>query len=299
MLYELCFCLLSLDGSQISSTVLWWSDIIYTHDETSPLRFHYKLPKGDTNKQTGWPDCSETSLQHSNIKPAISNNNCRPTTQSSGIWDKNMNMQSPAQDFGERVITLNRAHVNNFGGRRARVGAIEIVRSNGWVFQWLGIWKMYLRRMTIASPRVILVRDGQNCVLRILPWDRCGTRGPLIHRHCNTSLDSLWSWFKRKSFVPLRLLAWERIQTNALDNWCKSWIGTDYSSPLTPEGWFEEGLLPGVHVWTPPTTTCGNSNCAETSYLVSQKLEIWWRVFYAHPELFEIEYDQWVERSPS
>jgi len=131
------------------------------------------------------------------FKPAIANNNCRPTTQSSGIWDKNMNMQSPAQDFGERVITLNRAHVNNFGGRRARIGVIEIVRSNGWVFQWLGIWKMYLRRMTIPSPRVILVRDGQNCVLRILPWDRCGTRGPLIHRHCNTSLDSLWSWFKR------------------------------------------------------------------------------------------------------
>ena len=35
-----------------------------------------------------------------------------------------MNLQSPAQDFGERVITLNRAHVNNFGGRRARVGRV-------------------------------------------------------------------------------------------------------------------------------------------------------------------------------
>ena len=29
-------------------------------------------------------------------------------------------------------------------------------------------------------------------------------------------------------------------------------MGTDFSSPLTPEGWFEEGLEPGVHVWAPP-----------------------------------------------
>ena len=34
--------------------------------------------------------------------------------------------------------------------------------------------------------------------------------------------------------------------------WFKSWTGSDYSEPLEPEGWFEEGHLPGVHTWSPP-----------------------------------------------
>ena len=38
----------------------------------------------------------------------------------------------------------------------------------------------------------------------------------------------------------------------ALDDWCKSWMGSGFHKPLTQEGWFEEGLLPGVHVWAPP-----------------------------------------------
>jgi hypothetical protein len=37
-----------------------------------------------------------------------------------------------------------------------------------------------------------------------------------------------------------------------LEDWCKSWMGIDYAPLLTPEGWFEHGRLPGVHIWTPP-----------------------------------------------
>ena len=29
-------------------------------------------------------------------------------------------------------------------------------------------------------------------------------------------------------------------------------MGEDYSSPLAPEGWFEEGHKSGVHIWAPP-----------------------------------------------
>jgi hypothetical protein len=29
-------------------------------------------------------------------------------------------------------------------------------------------------------------------------------------------------------------------------------MSEDYKGPLTPEGWFWDGHLPGVHVWTPP-----------------------------------------------
>ena len=101
-------------------------EIIYTHDETSPLLSHNKLPKSD-NKQTNRLGDPIALRLHYNIhiKPATATNNCRPTTHRVAVfWDKNMNMQSPAQDFGERVITLNGAHVNNIGGRRARAGAI-------------------------------------------------------------------------------------------------------------------------------------------------------------------------------
>ena len=52
-------------------------------------------------------------------------------------------------------------------------------------------------------------------------------------------------------FMPLHLLAWD-IAGNALADWCKSWMGTDYTPPLTPEGWFEAGHQPGVHLWVHP-----------------------------------------------
>jgi hypothetical protein len=56
-----------------------------------------------------------------------------------------------------------------------------------------------------------------------------------------------------RQFMPLHLLAWD-IAGNNLAHWCKSWMGTDYTPLLTPEGWFEAGHQPGVHIclWVPP-----------------------------------------------
>jgi hypothetical protein len=52
--------------------------------------------------------------------------------------------------------------------------------------------------------------------------------------------------------MPLYLSAWD-IAGNTLADWCKSWMGTDYTPPLSPEGWFEGEHLPaGVHLWVPP-----------------------------------------------
>jgi hypothetical protein len=52
--------------------------------------------------------------------------------------------------------------------------------------------------------------------------------------------------------MPLHLSAWD-IAGNNLAHWCKSWMGTNYAPPLTPEGSFEAGHQPGVHLWVPPT----------------------------------------------
>ena len=57
--------------------------------------------------------------------------------------------------------------------------------------------------------------------------------------------------FDVRLFIPLHRSAWE-VTEGALENWCRSWMGLDYSTPLTPEGWFEEGHQPGVHIWSPP-----------------------------------------------
>ena len=51
--------------------------------------------------------------------------------------------------------------------------------------------------------------------------------------------------------MPLHLSAWD-IAGNNLADWCKSWMGTNYTPPLSPEGWFEAGHLPGVYLWVPP-----------------------------------------------
>jgi hypothetical protein len=48
-------------------------------------------------------------------------------------------------------------------------------------------------------------------------------------------------------FMPLHLLAWD-IAGNNLADWCKSWMGTNCTPPLTTEGWFEAGHQPGVHL---------------------------------------------------
>ena len=57
--------------------------------------------------------------------------------------------------------------------------------------------------------------------------------------------------FDVRDFLPLHLTAWD-VSGPALEAWCKSWMGLDYSPPLEPEGWFEKGHKSGVHIWAPP-----------------------------------------------
>ena len=54
-----------------------------------------------------------------------------------------------------------------------------------------------------------------------------------------------------RDYLPLHLSAFE-VAGRALEDWCKSCMGLDYSSPPEPEGWFEEGHHNGVHIWSPP-----------------------------------------------
>jgi hypothetical protein len=49
--------------------------------------------------------------------------------------------------------------------------------------------------------------------------------------------------FDVRQFMPLNISAWDV---------AGSWMGKDYVPPLTPMGWFEDGHLPVVHLWTPP-----------------------------------------------
>ena len=54
-----------------------------------------------------------------------------------------------------------------------------------------------------------------------------------------------------RSFIPLDKTAFE-LAGETLEEWCKIWMGNDYTQPLTPEGWYWEGHQSGVHVWSPP-----------------------------------------------
>ena len=57
--------------------------------------------------------------------------------------------------------------------------------------------------------------------------------------------------FDVHQFMPLNISAWE-IAGNVLAEWCKDWMGNDFAPLLSPEGWFDDGHQPGVHLWTPP-----------------------------------------------
>ena len=54
-----------------------------------------------------------------------------------------------------------------------------------------------------------------------------------------------------RDFLPLDRGAFD-VWGGPLQDWCKSWMGVDYSPPLKPVEWFREGHWPGIHVWAPP-----------------------------------------------
>jgi hypothetical protein len=54
-----------------------------------------------------------------------------------------------------------------------------------------------------------------------------------------------------RSLVPLGVSAVD-FEDNQIVPWLKSWMGNDYTPPLTVNDWFYAGHQPGVHVWAPP-----------------------------------------------
>ena len=52
-------------------------------------------------------------------------------------------------------------------------------------------------------------------------------------------------------YLPLDKGAFQ-LSKYSLEEWCKSWMGSAYVTPLEPVEWFWEGHQPGVHVWAPP-----------------------------------------------
>ena len=57
--------------------------------------------------------------------------------------------------------------------------------------------------------------------------------------------------FDLRDFLPLDKSAFDWPNQD-LETWCKRWMGSEYSPPLSVEGWYREGHRPGVHVWAPP-----------------------------------------------
>jgi hypothetical protein len=54
-----------------------------------------------------------------------------------------------------------------------------------------------------------------------------------------------------RHYLPLARSAFE-VAGCTLIPWLRDWMGVSYKGPLSPEGWFWAGHLPGVHVWIPP-----------------------------------------------
>ena len=57
--------------------------------------------------------------------------------------------------------------------------------------------------------------------------------------------------FDLRRHFPINISAFD-YEGNTPEAWCKSWMGPSYVPPLKPGEWYEEGHLPGVHVWAPP-----------------------------------------------
>jgi hypothetical protein len=57
--------------------------------------------------------------------------------------------------------------------------------------------------------------------------------------------------FDLRDFLPLDVSAFD-VLGNRLEDWCRDWMGDDYSRPVSPIEWFLEMQRPGVHIVAPP-----------------------------------------------
>jgi hypothetical protein len=54
-----------------------------------------------------------------------------------------------------------------------------------------------------------------------------------------------------RDFLPLDVGPFD-YPDNGLEEWCRGWMGEDYSPPATPREWFWDAHKPGVHLIAPP-----------------------------------------------
>jgi len=54
-----------------------------------------------------------------------------------------------------------------------------------------------------------------------------------------------------RKFLPLNIGAFD-YPDHQLEEWCRGWMGDDFSPPRTPIQWFNEAHKPGVHIIAPP-----------------------------------------------
>ena len=52
-------------------------------------------------------------------------------------------------------------------------------------------------------------------------------------------------------YFPVNMSAFN-YEGQTLADWCKSWMGPNYSPPLEPSNWYGGEHLPGVHIWLLP-----------------------------------------------
>ena len=128
-----------------------------------------------------------------------------------------------------------------------------------WAFTDNGVWSaVWLKGLSTAKHLFTLVLKLRiECRIHEVYLNVCHISG---NRMIETGIDG-WSrgdfetgislGYDLRNFLPLDKSAFE-VAGASLIPWLKSWMGKDYSRPLDPEGWFWDGHLLGIHLWTPP-----------------------------------------------
>ena len=128
-----------------------------------------------------------------------------------------------------------------------------------WAFTDNGVWSaVWSRGLSTAKHLFDLVlRLRVECRLHEVYLTVCHISGD---RMIESGIDG-WSrgdfetgislGYDMRNFLPLDRSATD-VAGPTIIPWLKTWMGDDYHGPLSPEGWFWDGHMPGVHVWTPP-----------------------------------------------
>jgi hypothetical protein len=128
-----------------------------------------------------------------------------------------------------------------------------------WVFTDNAVWSaVWGKGMSSARHLFSLVVDLKvECMDHEVYLQMCHISGDRmiatgIDGRSRGNLDAgLSLGYDMRSFLPLDKGAFDRAGP-LLTEWCRFWMGADFSPPLEPVEWYWEGHHPGVHIWAPP-----------------------------------------------